>query len=222
VRRPFPIHEPPTRAYRRTVLFAVELLDAVTLERVSRGIDVVAEGLRGKPTVNNGGVFVWLTEDAPLRRLTVDPRELPYMPVERAPEELKRPLATIELAPRVAYPFPAGVTGLRGVLVEKRVTPATPVKDGAVRLQWLDEDGSTWRDAPASRTDDRGEFAAIVRLAPSDAPQVTDGALAVRLRARRGSSPERRSAAIALPRGRVADPSTFPSSLIFAWDELQP
>ena len=36
----------------------------MTLERVSDGVKVTAEGLRGKPIVNYGGLFVWLEEDA--------------------------------------------------------------------------------------------------------------------------------------------------------------
>ena len=61
--RPFDVQLPLERAYSRHVLFAVELLDAVTLERVSEGVEVIAEGLHGKPIVNAGGLFVWLEED---------------------------------------------------------------------------------------------------------------------------------------------------------------
>ncbi len=230
---------PQEPAYLRKVLFAVELLDAVTLSRVSQGLKVVAEGLRGTPIVNAGGLFVWLDEDVRrLKKITIDPGTLPYESVELAADELTLPLTTteltlplttIELPPRVDYTFAAGMTGLRGALIEERALPPrrpVPVTDAAVRLRWLDEDGVTWRDAPTrSHTMRGGSFAAILRLAATDAPQLdAAGALTIQLRARRGAMGERRSAELKLPQGRIADPETYaqgPGALTFAWDELQ-
>lgn len=227
--RPFEVRLPLEEAYLRRALFAVELLDPVTLSRVSEGVKVVAEGLLGKPVVNAGGLFVWLAEDRPLRRLTVDPGVLPYDKVERLVGADTPRLVTIELPPRPDYAFPAGVTGLRGTLLEERVAPPSPrrpVESAEVHLRWLDEDGA-WRDAPTfSRTGPAGDFAAILRLAPGEVPRLeAQSALTVRLRARREGSDERGSADLKLPQGRVADPSTFaqgPQGLLFAWDELQP
>jgi hypothetical protein len=237
-------------AYERHVLFAIELLDPVTLSRVTRewsvvskglqrpttlprvkrGLTVVAEGLQGKPFVSFGGVFVWLQEDFDrLQKITIDPGDLPYDAVEIAPDQLHRPLMTIELPPRVDYPFPSGVTGLRGTLVEERLlppNPLTPVAGAEARLSWLDEDDVTWRDAPTvSRTNQSGDFVVLARLAAADAPKLdAAGALTVRLRfTRNGMS--RRSADLKLPQGRIAEPATFSSdaaTLVFAWDELQP
>lgn len=228
--RPFDVGLPLEQAYVRHVLLAVELLDAVTLERVSRGLTVVADGLRGTPIVNASGLFVWLREDiGPLRRITVDPGLLPYERVERGAGQLQRPWTTIELPPRVDYPFAPGTTGLRGTLIEARVVPPQrplAVTDAEVRLRWLDEDGQTWRDAPtASHTDIDGDFAAILRLPRTELPHPDAGALTVRVRVRRPGLAERGSGDLSLRRGRVADPSTFapgPNALIFAWDELQP
>jgi hypothetical protein len=211
-------------------LFAVQVLDAVTLERVSQGLQVVAEGLHGKPIVNTSGMFVWLKEDiTPFRKITIDPGVLPYQRVEREAGQLQRPLATIELPPSSDYPFAAGITGLRGTLVEARVVAPqqpTAVPDAEIHLRWLDDDGVTWRDAPTvSRTDSDGDFVAVVRLARTELPQVKTGALTVRVRARRSGLNERGSSDLLLPQGRVADPSTFAQgrdALLFAWDELSP
>jgi hypothetical protein len=234
VSRPFEISLPPERGYVRNVLFAVEVLDAVTLERVSDGLEVEAEGLRGKPVVNTSGLFVWLAEDfAPLRKVTIDPRRLPYERFELPRAQVHRAPArnVVELRPRADYPFSAGTSGLRGALIETRPVPPgrpTPVAGAEVQLLWLDEDGITWRDAATTATTGAaGDFVAVLRFAPAQAPRLdTSGALSVRLLATRGGV-TRTSAALALPLGRVADPSTFPhppgpNPLIFAWDELTP
>lgn len=217
--RPFEVHLPLEKAYRRNVLFAVEVLDAVTLARISQGLKVVAEGLQGKPIVNASGLFVWLEEDIePLRKITIDPGMLPHESAERTKGQLQLPMTTIELPPRLDYPFAPGITGLRGTLIEERAIPPVPVADAEVRLHWLDDDGTTWHNAPtASHANPNGDFAVIVRLAPADVPRLdADGALTVRLHAQRAGQNERRTANFLL-KGRVADaPSPF------AWDELQP
>jgi hypothetical protein len=224
--RPFEVHS-VEQAYVRQGLFGIELLDAVTLDRVSRGVTVVAEGLHGKPFRNTSGVFVWLREDfTSLRKVTIDPGVLPYEVVELEPAQIEFPVTRVELPPRLDYPFAAGITGMRGSLIEERVVPAVPVRDAAVHLRWLDENG-VWRDAPTvARTDTRGgDFTAVLRLSPSEVPELdAEDAITVRLRARRDAT-ERESADLKLPQGRIADPSFFaqgPDALIFAWDELQP
>lgn len=217
---------PPTQAHLRRVLFAIELLDAVTLARVSQGVEVVAEGLHGKPRVSAGGIFVWLEEDfGRLRKVTIEPGLLPYQRVELTPAEVQQNgLKTVELAPRVDFVFVPGITGIRGTLIENRVFPE-PVRDAEIHLRWLDVNGA-WRDAPTiSRTDTKGgDFAVVLRLAPSDVPLLdVDGVLTTRLRVRRDGR-ERESSDLKLPPGRVADPSTFPqapNTLVFAWDELK-
>jgi hypothetical protein len=235
VSRPFDVSLPLEQAGQRNALFAVEVIDAVTLERLSGGLKVEAEGLHGKPIVNAGGLFVWLEEDlAALRRVTVDPQRLPYEVGELLPADLERPPRTnvVQLRPRADYPFTGGTSGLRGALIETRPTspgPSAPVAGAAVRLRWLDEDGVTWRDAPtAATTGVAGDFLAVLRFAPGQEPRVdTARALSVRLLATRGGV-TRTTAALSLPLGRVADPSTFPhppadpNPLIFAWDELAP
>lgn len=222
--------QPAERAFARDVLFALELLDAVTLMRVSNGLSVVADGLRRTPIVNAGGLFVWLREDpAGLRRISIDPGPLPYEAVDLTPAQLgappaPRPLTTIQLPPSPAYPFPSGVTAARGTLVEDRLeTPARPIARAEVGLRWLDEDGVTWRSpAVTSHTSAAGDFACVLRLARDDVPKLdASGAITARLHARREAGAERTSVDLKLPQGRVADPATL-SALIVAWDEMLP
>ncbi len=227
----FAVQLPLEQAYSRRVLFGIELLDAVTLSRVSEGVKVVADGLRGKPIVNSSGLFVWLDEAIEnLRKVSVDPGNLPYEPldVERARLNLppvKPALTTIELQPKVGYSFARGITGLRGTLIEERVTPpqpAIPVRNAAIRLQWLDDDNN-WQTAPTtSHTDPkRGDFVSILRLSPLEVPHLEQGEVTVRLLASRNGGLERRSDNFRLPQGHVTNPSTS-NPLIFTWAELQP
>jgi hypothetical protein len=224
--RRFEVHVPLEEGHRRRVMLAVELLDAVTLSRVSDGVQVIAEGLRGKPVVNVGGCFVWLEEDiAPLQRLVVDPAALPFERAERSAAQIQLPLTSIELSPRVDYAFPSGITGLRGTLIEELVNPPdtpVPVSDAEVHLRWLDDNGN-WQVAPtvSHTAADTGDFAAILRLTPAQIPLLgANGTLTARLRVRRAAE-ERGSSDLELVPGRVTDPSAS-DPRVFAWDELQP
>jgi hypothetical protein len=91
------------------------------------------------------------------------------------------------------------------------------VAGASVRLRWLDDNGMLRDASTVSHTDDKGGFAAIVRLAPTDVPRVdAAGALTVRLQVDRGGT-VRTSPDLPLTPGLVDD-----SLLPFAWDELQP
>jgi hypothetical protein len=221
----FDVRLPLEESYRRRVLFAIELLDGVTLSRVSQGIKLTAEGLKGKPILNVSGMSVWLEEDfSKLQKISIEPGNLPYEKRELQPGEIKlRPnVNTIELQPRVDYSFGAGITGLRGTLIESQVDPPTPVANAAVYLQWLDDENN-WHNAPTtSHTDQRrGDFVSILRLAPTEVPLLDNGEVTVRLRASRNGGAERGSNNFKLSQGRITDPSTL-NRLTFAWDELQP
>jgi len=207
---------------QRNVLFAVELLDAVTLERVNQGITVDAQGLRRKPVSNSGGLFVWIKQTpqediTALRSLAIDAGELPYQSATLDSSQLQAPqLTTIPLAPRVNYPFQAGITGLRGTLIESNFGARRPVLDGSVRLQWIDP-FSNWIDSPpVARTEpDKGDFVAILRFLPNDKPDLNaDGTIQVRLQADRPTAITRYSAPFNLTPGRLSAPVPF------AWDEL--
>jgi len=230
VSRPFDVGLPLEQAYLRKALFALEVLDGVTLERVTAGVRIVTEGLVAAPRVNSGGLFVWFkgSEDvAQLRKLTIEPGTLPYEPVALDAAQLNlpptpRPLTTIELPARADYVFPPGTTAALGTLLEDRSLPRLPVANAEVRLLWLDDDQVTWHAAPViSHTNANGDFVTVLRLSPSDVPHVDSGALTVRLWARRAGGIERRSSDVKLRQGRVADPSTL-NALTFAWDELLP
>ena len=226
----FPVHLPLEEAYSRRVLFGIELLDAATLSRISEGVKVVADGLTGKPIVNRSGVFVWLEEDINnLRKVSIDPGNLPYeeLELERAKLNLppvKPPFTPIELQPKAGYSFAPGITGLRGTLIEERVNPpapSIPVRNAAVRLQWLDDDNN-WRIAPTTSHTDvkRGDFVSILRFSAAEVPHLVNGEVTVRLLASRDGGAERRSADFKLLQGRVTDPSAA-NTLTFAWDEFQ-
>jgi hypothetical protein len=227
--RTFAVRRPFEQAYLRRSLFAIELVDAVTLSRVSTGVTVVAEGLRGKPIVNTGGVFVWREESiGPLQKVRIDPGSLPYETVERLKSNLilppaPVPLTTIELPPRLDYSFAPGITGAVGTLVESHVPSPVAIANAEVRWRWLDDDGVTWRDAPTmSHTTASGDFVAVLRFGPTDVPRLNAAKeLAVRLWVRRDATSVRRSADLPLPQGRIADRSSV-GALTFAWDELLP
>jgi hypothetical protein len=220
---------PLEQGYLRQSLFAIELLDAVTLSRVSQGVKVVAEGLHGRPTVNAGGIFVWRVEPiGPLRKVRIDPGALPYETVERDRAQLQVPpapvlLTIIELPPRLDYTFAPGITAARGTLIEERVDPPVPVRKAELRFRWLDDDGVTWRDAPTtSHTNADGDFVSILRFGPADVPRLNARKeLTVRLSVRRDSASVRRSGDLLLPQCRVSDRSTV-GALRLAWDELLP
>jgi hypothetical protein len=236
--RPFDVRLPLEQAYLRRSLFAIELLDAVTMERVSEGVTVVAEGLHGKPRVNAGGLFVWTARglstgepDEPLPtigRVRIEPGTRPYETVELEPADLALPpaplpLTTVELPPRLDYAFAPGITGARGTLVESRVTSPVPVPNAEVRLRWLDDDGVTWRDAPTiSHTTAGGDFVSVLRFRPTDVPRLgAANELTVRLWVRRDATSVRRSADLLLPQARISDRANV-SALTVAWDELVP
>ena len=214
-------------AYHRRVLFALELLDAMTLDRVYQGVSVVAEGLHAKPVLNSSGLFVWLQEDfARLRRLVIEPSLRPYQRVELLPTQVTRPLTRIELAPRIDYPFATGMTGLRGTLLESQPSPRRsirPVEDAGVRLTWLDEDG-VWRDGRIGvRTNAHsGDFVSVLRLTSADQPALDEtGQMTVRVRVSRTGASDRRSGDVKLSPGRIKGPPSA-APILLAWDQLQP
>jgi hypothetical protein len=228
--RPFPIYGPEI-GYQRDLLFALEVLDGVTLQRLSQGLTATASGQQGRP--NSSGFFVWVQKDqsAP-QTISIDTGVLPFEVPPAIPVQI--PLSRIELAPACNYPFAAGMTGLCGSLIEQRVTPpdvAQPVTDAEVRLVWLADDGVTWNDATIrSHTDAHGDFAVILRFAPTDVPNLdANGYLTVGLRAARTSTgTELGTGNFSIQLGRVADAQTYlnqggaPPALVFAWNELQP
>jgi hypothetical protein len=222
VARPFDVYEPLERAWTRKATLAVEVLDAVTLQRMSQGITVEAKGVRSRPVINHGGLFVWRADTlAGFAGVIVDPGVLPFAGADLAPADVALPLHTVALQPLANYAFAPGTTAIRGALIETVPPPGvapTPIPHAAIRLEWLDDDGATWHQPPQRFiTDARGEFAAFIPFVPADVPQLgAGGTLALKLFANRappGLPANEKSIQFAHPQGRVAD-------AIHAWDQL--
>lgn len=214
-------------AYVRTVLLAVELLDAVTLQPVVRQATVSASGLARAPLTSAGGRFVWLAEGARRpARVRVDPGGLPYDPEDQAapplPPDLDQVaqegrLLRVWLRPSRGYPFPDGVTLVRGRL-DERPAGVQAVTDAEVWLEWQDETKPGWRNQRArsfTRTRWGGEFAAFLRLAPPYRPALgSDGLMTARLGVARAGA-VRYTPQFALTEGRTLEEFKH-----FAWSEL--
>lgn len=219
--KPFAVHLPLEQAYARKVLFAAEVIDAVTLDPVTRGVEVTATGLARKPIVNCGGFFVFLEESgAQPQQVIVSAANTPYESITVAAPQPPARRVRIELAPRYEYPFAPGITAMRGTLIESLAGNRVAVSGAEVWLQWIDDTagGTVWVDAPThAHSSANGDFAAILRLSPNQVPRPNaSGGLIVRLRARREAT-TRTSSEFALQQGRVAD--ALPP---FAWTELVP
>jgi hypothetical protein len=213
----FPVGLPLDAAYSRRLVCAAELIDAVTLERVTEDLKVSAAGLQRKPQVNAGGFFVWLEEGGAFpTRIFVDASATRYASTEADPPVPPDKSRRIELAPRFAYAFPPGATALRGTLRVSRFGSPEPIGGATVRLQW--SDGVAWIDAPVAVTSEAsGDFAAPLRLAPKAEPStLAGGGLAARLRVTRNGN-SRTSDEFELPQGRVT-----PRGEAFIWDDLHP
>lgn len=227
--RLFPSHAEP--AYERNVLFAVELLDPVTLARISQHVRVSAPPLLAQPIVNYSGRFVWLIEgDLRPEKIVIEPSDdLPYDREEQAAPALPAVLddmpdadrlTRVMLHPRRDYVFPDGVAVVRGHLHETPATPLVHVTDAWVWLDWYDTKIDDWHNAaesPFTRTTANGEFAAFLRLAPSAEPAVNPaGQIAVRLRVQRPNAAVRSGMPLNVPQG-----SPYPAFQTLAWSELQ-
>lgn len=231
--RQFAVRLPTEVAYTRESMLAVEVLDAVTLERVTQGVAVIAKGIAGKPVVNHSGLFVWVKQDATkFDGITIDPFAAPFERVELTAAQVNRPLHSVQLHPLPSYPFAPGITAIRGRLVESdSMAPQVPrvaIPGATIRFEWLDDDGITWHAWQAPRvTTKTGDFTAMVRLArgrlhegsPPPPPKPDEprldaaGNLSIRVFARRADGLQKQKI-YPLPQGRVADQT-------FAWDDLQ-
>jgi len=228
--RRFEVYLPLERAYSREAMLAVELLDSVTLERVTQGMQVTAKGLTGRPIINAGGLFVWLKEDATkFEKLIVEPDGGPFEGTEIPASQVNRPLHQLQLKPLASYPFSPGSTAIRASLHEKRVplgTKPVPIAGATIGIEWLDDDGVTWHpwQAPAM-TNEAGDFIATLRLARGQSPRAdqpprsdqqprldAQGRMTIRLTAKRATGPQKQKN-FQLPQGRVTDET-------YAWDEL--
>jgi hypothetical protein len=223
---------PPETAWRRNVRLVVEVLDAVTGEPIRNGLEVRVTGLTRAATMSFGGAFVWRAESgATPTRVDVDPGHLPYLPRSAAvpapsapPGRPQYSLLRIELAPKPAYPFDTGATGVRGTLIrDSTEDPGVPIEltppAENIRLQWMDDNSHAppgWTDAAVvSSTDAAGDFAAIVRLGPKQiASTDSQGRMRVRVAVTRAGA-TKFSPELQIRPGYVTDVSQS-----FAWDQF--
>jgi hypothetical protein len=207
---------PPAEvAYDRRVLFAVQLVDPVTLSLVSEGMKVIVGGMRHAPIVSASGSFVWLEEAGAAPGLVrVHPGDLPYEEEQAPAPILPSRLRRITLRPRMGYVFPDGVTAIRSALYETLADPLVPVVGETVRLQWLDDSQvpAVWVDAgTATRTDRGGGFVCFLRLLPTLVPAVVVATGFIRLTLSVGpdAGPRHNSNEWSMPQGRTSDLSAF-------------
>lgn len=212
-------------AYNRLSMFAIEVVDAITLERITSGVKFTVEGLNHAPTQNASGLKVWGKEEATrLRRVTIDPQKLPYEAIELSPDDIaelvqaassgQALIKTVQLPPGDGEPVPANLTVYRGALLEGASTPV-PVPGAAASLEWLD--GTNWNsiDTEFPIRSASGTFIIVLRIPPEHLPPLDqDGNATVRLRVRIGAE-RRRSLPLQLAWGKA---NTAPSP--FFWRDL--
>jgi hypothetical protein len=224
----------PATAYARQARLIVELVDPITLLPVHDGLKVKVTGLQSPPAISSSGRFVWFHEkDGNPTALRVDAQGLPYLlrgevavpPLPPPPAPPARPVThtflRVELGPSIAYPFDAGVTVLRGHLVRNAADdPPIEISDAALRLRWIDDNaaGEQWVDAPTtSFASDKGDFAAMLRLAPEQIARA-DAQKRMRVRVavtRAGNT--RLSPELQIPFHTITDVQAS-----FVWDDLEP
>lgn len=116
-------------------------------------------------------------QEPKLDRLTLQPLGDDLHSLTEPAGQLPLPITTIELPPRLDYPFAPRITGLRGTLIEERAIPrivrcrlrtAKPACGGSTTAA---SPGTTRRLLP-TRIPTNGDFAANVRVAPADVPRL--------------------------------------------------
>ncbi|SAK99673.1 hypothetical protein [Caballeronia ptereochthonis] len=186
-----------TTPLRRVGLVGIELIDPVTLTRVTQGVRVSAQGLANPPVLSYSGCFVWFKEDGDSwpESISVDVGKLPYEPVAGTIAPPARPvdlddapvsarLARVTLCPSVAYPFPDGVLGLRGRLHETADRASPPVAGARIWLRWgsAPDDASGRIDSPVrSTTTESGAFAVFLRPPVALMPEAANGRVSLQL-----------------------------------------
>ncbi len=239
----------------RRVLIAVELRDPVTDDILSKGFKVSAPGLSGTPRMSASGRFVWLIEkDRWPTSIVVVPDDLRYLPATvvppRPPDVTKVApndrLVSIRLRAAAAYDVDAGVTAIRGRLVE---SAGNPVAVAGARVQLALQVAGAWVPPPPAsavaaattpaepQTDAQGQFLAFARTPfydpeakpPVGSPQDPErGCIQVRLQCTR-ETPFRQTRVTAtnypfLPdptlAGRVPEGQLLRGDVTLRWMEL--
>jgi hypothetical protein len=221
----------------RKVLLALEVFDPLSQSLVSSGLGVAATGL-GTPIVSLSGRFVWLDEGGAWpSQITVDPVNLPYVPVTVQPPKPPDPAnvtgeqrrVRVVLQPTAAADFSSGVTAVRGQLFEATTAPSAPATDATAQLAWYDGGAKAWVPSPElpAPPSETGEFGVFLRLQPTvqQEPDLNGRLLKVRVQFTRGSTtratPENYPF-LADPNaaGRIIDGELLESALRLGWAEL--
>ena len=229
--RPFAVREPLEIAYVREAFLAVEVLDGMTLDRVTQGIEVTAQGIPGKPVLNRSGLFVWKKQaGSQLAGLVIEPRTAPFERVALTAAQMNPKFHSVQLHPLASYPFVPGNTAIRGRLVESDPpatpdTPRVPIPGATMTFEWQRLSDLAWMPWQASRiTAAKGDFTAIVRFTrgpthddgspgkPDEPHLEANGNIIVRVTARRPNGAQKQKID-SFPQGRVTDET-------FAWDAL--
>jgi hypothetical protein len=221
----------------RKVLLALEVFDPLSQSLVSSGLRVAATGL-GVPIVSLSGRFVWLDQgNAWPSQITVDPVDLPFVPLTIHPPAPPDPANVIieqrrvraVLQPTAAADFSTGVTAVCGQLFEMATAPSSPIRDATVQLAWYDAQANVWVPSPElpAPPSETGEFAVFLRLEPTiqQEPDLKGRLLKVRLQFTRGSTT--RATPDNYPfltdpdaAGRIIDGELLASGVRLGWVEL--
>lgn len=231
----------------RSALLALELVDPVSLELVSKGITLRAEGLERAPLQNLTGRFVWLREGERWpSSFTFEPGSLPFARQQvlapARPADLARDVGMrvvrVVLRPTPMYPFETGVTSLRGRLLAS--ANGAPMAGVRMQLAFRDEQSAEWLPRPPQpivnasppelETDRNGEFALFLRSAPQPGvtPDLNQGQLRVRVQATHAAPFETRATpddfvfAPTAAAGRLALGLPLARDLTLTWNTLRP
>jgi len=218
----------PSEIVQRKVLLALEVVDAVTRQRLTHGLRVIAYGLAGQPIINLSDRFVWLQEgNSWPEEIRVDPQSLPFLPPlplrPARPSGALPPCIPVILAPNAAYPFPDGVLALRGALKESAAPDAAVIHPARLELKWRYDEGEPWRSGSTSNTDLRGSFALFARTSGSSLR--ADGLVSVRIDVMRDSNTKTTGDGFAFfqepyPKGCLRDARLHTRPVLLAWNTL--
>jgi hypothetical protein len=149
-----------TGARTDRVTFALAPVDSVTGAIVTSGVSAKVAALMDRPIVNASGLLVFVNlPDQPQYEVEVDAAAAGYFsPVTLIVQPPARRVE-IMLEPRPDYPFPAGTTLVRGVVVRG----SEPVAGAAIEGRPQGSLGSFRARSSAS-----GAFALALRLPPPD------------------------------------------------------
>jgi hypothetical protein len=210
--------------------FGVEFLDPISLEVISRDLQVSLQDNPAQPILSSSGRFAWRAESVALPSAvlikSVSGRYASRRyPLEFAQPAVGVPLFRLSLLTAPSYPFTSEVTLVRGRLIEAAAPERVLGIGGAeINLRWFDRVQSDWqeRDGPRCVSSSAGYFAAALPLPPAARPKrEADQSLSVRLLIERrdlAGPPQQRSTA-ALTAIKESKQHTLPD---IVWSQCLP